>query len=56
VSGCVAHGCREAAVVVVADASGERATVCRWHWNDMLRASSGAIRAVALAPEQLALW
>jgi hypothetical protein len=48
VSACVVLGCREAIVVVDADASDERTTVCRWHWNDMLRASGGAIRAVAL--------
>jgi len=53
---CVVPTCREAAVVVVADTSGERAAVCRRHWNDMLRASDGAIRAVALAPGQLDLW
>jgi hypothetical protein len=46
----------EPAVVVVADASGERAAACRWHWNDMLRASGAVIRMVTLAPEQLALW
>jgi len=56
VSACVVPGCRTAAFVVVADGSGERATACRWHWNDMLRASGGAIRAVALAPGQLELW
>ena len=53
---CVVPGCRDDAVVVVADGSGDRATVCRRHWNDMLRASDGAIRAVALAPGQLDLW
>lgn len=49
-------GCRDQAVVVVADPTGERAEVCRWHWNDMLRASAGAIRAIALAGGQLELW
>ena len=53
---CAAPGCRDNAVVVVTDATGDRALVCRWHWTDMLRASGGVIRAVALAPSQLELW
>jgi len=56
VTGCVVAGCRDEAIVVAADPTGDRALVCRWHWQDMLRASGGVIRAVALAPAKLELW
>ena len=55
-TGCAVTGCHHDAVVVVADESGDRAPVCRGHWADVLRASGGRIRAVALAPGQLELW
>ncbi len=53
---CAVPHCPDSPVVVVTDASGDRATVCRWHWEDMRGASGGAIWAHVLAPSQLELW
>jgi hypothetical protein len=57
VTGCVVPQCPDTSVVVVTDAWGDRAAVCRWHWEDMPRAPRArAIWADALAPAQLELW
>ena len=55
-TGCAVPHCPDSPVVVVTDASGDRAAVCRGHWEDMLRASCGDICAEALVPAQLELW
>ncbi|KDA44969.1 hypothetical protein [Frankia sp. BMG5.23] len=47
---CEVDGCTAPAVVVIADRTGDRLTVCPDCHHDALRRSGGLIRGVALTP------